>query len=407
MGRLTLNVLLSFAQFEREVTSERIRDKIAASKRKGLWVGGPLPLGYELKDGKLLIVNEEAERVQLIFQRYLEVSGINELARDLKERKIHTKARTFSTGKTRGGIPFGRGTLSHLLRNRFFIGEVEYKGEILPGEQPPIVDKTLFDEVQKKLSTHQSHETLARHTSEHLLKDILFDDAGHRMIATHATKAGVRYRYYVSRPSLHGEARIAKLGSVSRVPAPEIEQAIVTALKELPLRHQYIDVESKPTELNHQTRTSLISRVDVQANRLVITLKPTDESTGPDVLSIAWHKPPAKRFREILLPHGATRENVRPDRAERRIRLVNAIARGRHWLNEIVTGSIIDAEQLAKRERCTVRQVNLTLSLAFLAPKLVKAAVEGRLPRGINIERLRDPEILWSRQFQNLGLSPG
>jgi site-specific DNA recombinase len=118
MGRLTLNVLLSFAQFEREVTSERIRDKIAASKLKGLWVGGPLPLGYELKDGKLLIVDLEAERVRLIFRRYLEVSGINELARDLKARKIHTKARTFSTGKTRGGIPFGRGTLSHLLRNR-------------------------------------------------------------------------------------------------------------------------------------------------------------------------------------------------------------------------------------------------------------------------------------------------
>jgi len=119
--------------------------------------------------------------VRLIFRRYLEVSGINELARDLKERNILTKARTFSTGKTRGGIPFGRGTLSHLLRNRFFIGEVEYKGEILPGEQPPIMDRTLFDEVQKKLSTHQSHETLARHKSEHLLKDILFDDAGHRM----------------------------------------------------------------------------------------------------------------------------------------------------------------------------------------------------------------------------------
>jgi len=122
MGRLTLNVLLSFAQFEREVTSERIRDKIAASKRKGLWVGGPLPLGYELKEGKLLIVDQEAERVRSIFRRYLEVSGINELARDLKARRIHTKARTFSTGKTRGGIPFGRGTLSHLLRNRFFIG---------------------------------------------------------------------------------------------------------------------------------------------------------------------------------------------------------------------------------------------------------------------------------------------
>jgi site-specific DNA recombinase len=129
MGRLKLNVLLSIAQFEREVTSERIRDKIAASKRKGIWVGGPLPLGYELRDGKPAIVEDEAERVRSIFRRYLEVAGINELARDLRDRNVCTKARTFSTGRIRGGIPFGRGTLSHLLRNRFFIGEVDYKGE--------------------------------------------------------------------------------------------------------------------------------------------------------------------------------------------------------------------------------------------------------------------------------------
>jgi site-specific DNA recombinase len=136
----------------------------------------------------------------------------------------------------------------------------------------------------------------------------------------------------------------------------------------------------------------------VQKNRLIITLKPTDEATAPDVLSIAWQKPPFRR-------HGAKRENVRPDRAERRARLVSAVARGRRWLDEIVTGFVIDANQLAKRERCTVRQVNLTLSLAFLAPKLVKAAVEGRLPRGMNIERLRNPDVLWSRQFVSLGLS--
>jgi site-specific DNA recombinase len=121
MGRLILNVLLSFAQFEREVTSERIRDKIAASKRKGIWVGGPLPLGYALKDGALVVVADEAERVRLIFRRYLKVSGINELARDLEAKNICTKARTLrTTGNTRGGIPFGGGALSHLLRNRFF-----------------------------------------------------------------------------------------------------------------------------------------------------------------------------------------------------------------------------------------------------------------------------------------------
>ena len=140
-----------------------------------------------------------------------------QISAHLKARSICTKAKTFSTGKTRGGIPFGRGALSHLLRNRFFIGEVKYRGELLPEEQPAIIDKALFEAVQQKLSDHQSHRTLTRQKADHLLKDLLFDDAGHRMIATHATKAGVRYRYYVSQPGLHGEARTAKLGSISRV----------------------------------------------------------------------------------------------------------------------------------------------------------------------------------------------
>jgi len=131
MGRLTLNVLLSFAQFEREVTSERIRDKIAASKRKGLWVGGPLPLGYHMKGDKIAVVEDEAERVRLIYRRYLELGGVNALVRDLRKRDIRTKSRLLATGVTRGGILFGRGSLFYLLRNRFYIGEVKYKDEIL------------------------------------------------------------------------------------------------------------------------------------------------------------------------------------------------------------------------------------------------------------------------------------
>jgi hypothetical protein len=132
MGRLTLNVLLSFAQFEREVTSERIRDKIAASK--GLWVGGIAPLGYETKERKIVVVEEEAERVRTIFRRYLELGSLNLLMADLRERGIVTKVRSLKTGRTVGGIPFTRGPLAHLLRNRFYIGEVAFKGEVLPGE---------------------------------------------------------------------------------------------------------------------------------------------------------------------------------------------------------------------------------------------------------------------------------
>ncbi|MGB6557220.1 MAG: recombinase family protein, partial [Pseudolabrys sp.] len=139
MGRLTLNVLLSFAQFEREVTSERIRDKIAASKRKGLWVGGMAPLGYDTKDRKITVNITEAECVRTIFRSYLKLGSLNLLMAHLRKQGIVTKARTLKSGKTVGGIPFTRGPLAHLLRNRFYIGEVLFKGETLSGEQPAIV----------------------------------------------------------------------------------------------------------------------------------------------------------------------------------------------------------------------------------------------------------------------------
>jgi site-specific DNA recombinase len=194
---------------------------------------------------------------------------------------------------------------------------------------------------------------------------------------------------------------------VSRVSALDIEQAIVSALrKNLTDDQSWEEFNDAQIRFDRTTLATLISRIEVQRDQLVISVKPTNDIIEPEVLSISWQKPPSKRARKILLPHGRSRDNLRSERAERRARLVSAIARGRRWLDEIVTGSVTDAGQLAKRERCTVRQVNLTLSLAFLAPQLVTAAVEGRLPRGINIERLRDPHAEWSRQLEELGLDP-
>lgn len=413
MGRLTLNVLLSFAQFEREVTSERIRDKIAASKRKGLWVGGPLPLGYEMKDGKVIVVEEEAERVRFIFKRYRELSGVNALVRDLRQRDIRTKTRPLATGATRGGIPFGRGTLFYLLRNRFYIGEVKYKGEILPGEQPPIMDRVTFDAVQQKLTDQWSTRSAIRNASDPLLAGLLFDDAGYRMVSTHATKASIRYRYYVSSPHLHGESKSATLGSVSRVPAANIEELVVKSLKEHRSTENGAFAPDVARASDRQTILEWVERIDVYRDRLLVRLKsdhPADladaSSRDGHHLSIPWQKPPSKRPRQILLPHGVSRNAVRPERAERRARLVAAIARGRRWLAEIVSGSITGVDQIASRERCSVRQVNMTISLAFLAPDLVKAAVEGRMPRGIGVERLREAPAEWRRQFEVLGLNP-
>jgi site-specific DNA recombinase len=412
MGRLTLNVLLSFAQFEREVTSERIRDKIAASKRKGLWVGGPLPLGYAMKDGKIAVVEDEAERVRLIYRRYLELGGVNALVRDLKDKDIRTKIRLRVTGATHGGIPFGRGSLFYLLRNRFYIGEVKYKGEILPGEQPAIMDRQLFDAVQQKLTDNWSHRNHAKSKSEHLLTGLLYDDAGHRMIPTHATKAGIRYRYYVSLPHLKGESKTVSVGSVSRIPATDIEDIIVKSVNE-----HLVAQRDQPTSgsAHADDRCVMIAeqvvRIDVHKDRLIVRFKPagTEEgshSTDGHLLSIPWQKPPSRKSRQVLIPLGVSRNEVRPTRIERRARLVGAISRGRRWLDEIVSGSATNIEQIATRQKCSVRQVNMTISLAFLAPDLVKAAVEGRLPRGIGVERLRDAPAEWSRQFEALGLNP-
>ena len=410
MGRLTLNVLLSFAQFEREVTSERIRDKIAASKRKGIWVGGPLPLGYELKDGKIIIIENEADRVRLIFRRYLEVGGVNQLVRDLRDRNFLTKVRPLATGATRGGIPFGRGSLFYLLRNRFYIGEVKYKGEVFAGEQPAIMDHALFDAVQQTLTDQWSHRTVMRNKSDHLLTGLLFDDAGHRMVPTHATKAGVRYRYYVSLPHLYGESKTASVGSVSRIPATDIEDIVVKSLSEHLTQQEPVS-SSSICEKDRSVIAAQIARIDVHKDRLTVRLKSPDTeetsaSTDDHVLSMPWQKPPSRKSRQILLPHHASRPDVRPIRIERRARLVGAIARGRRWLDEIVSGEVTDVDQIAARQKCSVRQVNMTISLAFLAPGLVRAAVEGRLPRGIGVERLRDAPAEWNRQFEALGLNP-
>jgi site-specific DNA recombinase len=412
MGRLTLNVLLSFAQFEREVTSERIRDKIAASKRKGLWVGGPLPLGYEMKDGKVAVVEDEAERVRLIYRRYLELSGVNALARDLKDQDIRTKIRLRSTGLSHGGIPFERGSLFYLLRNRFYIGEVKYKGEILPGEQPAIMERELFDAVQQKLTDQWSHRNHAKTKSDHLLTGLLYDDAGHRMIPTHATKAGIRYRYYISLPHLKGESKTVSVGSVSRIPATDIEDIIVRSVNEhLVAQHGEPSSSSVQAADRGVMITEQLVRIEVHKDRLMVRFKlaGTEEgshSTDGQLLSIPWQKPPSRKPRQILVPLGVSRNEVRPTRIERRARLVNAIVRGRRWLDEIVSGSASNIEQIATRQKCSVRQVNMTISLAFLAPHLVKAAVEGRLPRGIGVERLRDAPAEWSRQFEALGLNP-
>ena len=425
MGRLTLNVLLSFAQFEREVTSERIRDKIGASKRKGLWVGGVVPLGYHAKDRKITVVEEEAKVVRHIFRRYLELGSLNLLLADLRSTGVTTKVRPLSTGRTIGGIPFTRGPLAYFLRNRFYVGEVQFKGETFPGEQPAILGHALFDAVQARLEQQRTNHTAARNSTGSLLMGRIYDERGNRMTPTYATKNGVRYRYYISASLVQCGTRPRQ--KLDRLPAAEIEKVVADAVR----KH----LGNAPGEARDDEAviSSNVHRVDVKRGHLAIQLSarvpdshpaastedavmPLDpKSTAgrrrgthkPLTLEVAWTKTASKKPRELIPPApNSSRSDLRPIRSETRIKLIGAIAKGRGWLDELLAGTVTNPDQIAAREACSVRQVNMTISLAFLGPDLVNAAIEGRLPRGVGVANLRDAPLLWSEQSAMLGLAP-
>jgi site-specific DNA recombinase len=240
------------------------------------------------------------------------------------------------------------------------------------------------------------------------LRGLLFDSAGNRMVPTHATKHGVRYRYYVSQPYLRGHAKPPP-EVIIRVPATEIETAVARAIKG---HRQQIFPEAE----DRSDILADVARIEVRTSTLALWLKaPGEEQQVADAdqpaavhrapsLLIPWTKPPPKRFKEILLPAAIQRHRVRPIKFERRATLLKSIARGRAWLDEIVSDSTT-VEDIAARQKCSVRHVNMTISMAFLAPGLVKAAVEGRLPRGIGVAALRDAPAEWSLQFERLGLT--
>ena len=269
MGRLTLNVLLSFAQFEREVIGERVRDKIAASKRKGLWVGGPVPLGYTIDGKKLVVVPAEAQTVRMIFALYLEVSSVVVLTELLERKGIRTKVRPLSNGGSRGGISFGAGTLAHLLRNRFYIGEIDYRGEIDAGEHEAILDRVLFDRVQAKLKEGAVDRTKRINGSPALLLGRIFDDVGNRMTPSHSNKRGVRYRYYVSYALIRGRKHHA--GTVGRVPAVEVEDLVMRAV-----RQHLVTCNPENVPSDQKAIVALIDKVTLKREAIEIMLRETE-----------------------------------------------------------------------------------------------------------------------------------
>jgi hypothetical protein len=384
MGRLTLNMLLSFAQFEREVTGERIRDKIAASKKRGIWVGGTVPLGYRVQDRKLLVDEAEASTVRLMFERYLALDSLSALQTDLRERGIITRRRTLASGKEVGGIPLTNGPLVHLLRNRTYVGEINHKGKSYPGEHQPIVPAELFDAVQAKLTAKVNGYRMRRVASGALLLGRLYDDRGNRMTPSTVNKGKLRYRYYVS-AVLH-QGRSTEAGSVKRVAAVDIEAIVIDALQ------AKFGAELEPRTL-----------VATHLERAVITDGSIEVSVAKgDPLVVPWSPAATTRHREIIAAPGLP--TPRPMKAEARALLLRSIALGRKWLDQIVRGSASGFDAIATREDCSKRHVERTIALAFLSPDLVRAIAESRLPRGVHSAALADAPMEWSQQWQMLGL---
>jgi DNA invertase Pin-like site-specific DNA recombinase len=390
MGRLTLNVLLSFAQFEREVIGERVRDKIAASKRKGIWVGGPVPLGYRCLDKKLVAVPEEAETVRTIFRRYLELGSMGALIEDLDRRAIRTKAVARLNGRVRGGIRFGVGPLAHLLKNRFYIGEVVYRGEAHIGEHEPIVDRDLFEAVQAKLATNAVARKVRLTGAASILTGRIYDDRGNRMSPTHSNKLGVRYRYYVSHALLQNRKEAA--GSVARVPAPEIEQLVLDGVRV----HQQ-SAELPAATVDRDLIERQVDRVIVRPQAVEVRLmpggsvaaeptagEPSRGALATTVLTLPWAAP------SLVAVKGIVHEPVAKPamNSETRDALLAAIAKTRGWIEDLRVGRVTTLAEIADREGLGERHVRLLAPLAFVSPAVVAAIVNGGAPADLTVTGL-------------------
>jgi DNA invertase Pin-like site-specific DNA recombinase len=407
MGRLTLNVLLSFAQFEREVIGERVRDKIAASKSKGIWVGGSTPLGYASVNKKLVVVPDDAETVRLIFRRYLEVGSIRDLVEDLDRKEIRTRRLALATGKTRGGIRFGVGAISHLLRNRFYIGEVNYKGKIHPGEQAPIVDRELFEAVQAKLAAGANARQLKLRASPSILAGRLFDDRGNRMTPTHTNKKGARYRYYVSHALL--QKRDTETGAIARVPAAEIETVVVDAVR----RHeaasrsepnliQFSDrdliehVVEKIVLRPHAMEIHMVAHDEKQSDKqdLKITGRRSPEDVTATIVTVPWTSTltvAAKGIIDSLSP-GPVMSVAERDA------LLTAIAKARIWIEDLAQGRIASFAEIAKQEGKVERHIRLLAPLAFISPAIIGDIIDRATPRMFTTDLAKRVEYCWSSQ---------
>jgi site-specific DNA recombinase len=412
MGRLTLNVLLSFAQFEREVIGERVRDKIAASKRKGIWVGGPVPLGYRVADKKVVVVPEEEEAVRTIFTRYLALGSIGALIEDLDRRSVRTKSRRLVDGRVRGGIRFGTGSVAHLLKNRFYIGEVVYRDQTHQGGHQPIVERELFEAVQARLAENAVGRQAKLRGSPAILGGLLFDDRGNRMSPSHTNKLGVRYRYYVSHAIL--QQRRCDVGSVGRVPAAEIEKLVLEAIRKRPASEGEAESVCADRDLIGQRLHSVTVKPRGIEVRLFAEDRPSDDTCIPGsdesqsgnlpttLITLPWTSSSFTAVKGIVHSPSAARPALK---SESREALLGAIAKARRWIDDLRQGRIASFAQVAQQESQGERHIRLLAPLAFVSPRIISAIIEGTAPADLTVTGLaRALSYSWPEQNRSVGL---
>ena len=428
MGRLTLNVLLSFAQFEREVTAERIRDKIAASKKKGMWMGGNVPLGYDAKDRTLAINEAEAETVQTLFRLYFKLGSVRALQPEVHRQGLRSKT----------GNAFSYGHLYFLLQNPIYIGRIRHKKVTYPGLHPAIIDQATWDAVQQQLSTHRvTRHNGARCKNPSPLAGKLFDDKGTPFTPSHAVKKGRRYRYYIERVGTQGD--YDERPRPKRISAGEIESLVVGALIRLlqtsanliestgtsnldaantkSLLKHASDLAKKLKGKDHQDRhriiRALISKVIIAERQIRMTVS---RSGLGKLLKLEDKVTPLRDDdQEIMIParlrpRGVEMKFVITDQAYQQDPmvdpiLVHGIVRANIWLQELLAGKVKTMREIAVREKLHERYVRRLLELAFLAPDITEAILEGRQPEDLMLEDLvmgHNPPSEWTKQRELL-----
>ena len=411
MGRLTLNVLLSFAQFERELAGERIRDKFAASRAKGMWMGGTIPLGYDVKDRKLVINADEAARVRLIFQRYLALGCVSQLRDDLQQCGVLSKQRVLTSGRVLGGYSFGRGALYHLLQNRIYLGEVVHKGVTYPGEQERIIDDELWNAVQAKLEANRGVRRRSRIETGALLGGLFFDDRGNLMSPTYSIRRGNRYRYYISRALVRGAKEAA--GSHGRIGANDVERLVVETLSQQLSRPELMNdvatgiwsAETR-TLVRDAVERVVLGRSEIQIIRKVAATSTSSgeegEADAPKVHTVPAPAPQPRDRKKIIAPGGGS--NSTPRRLSHD--LVLAIARAKTWMRDLRSGQYADTVEIAQRFKLNNAHVRRLLRFGYLAPDIVEAIVEGRQPRSLTVKRLlQGIPCAWPEQRAALGFT--